>query len=538
MKLAAAQLNYTVGDLSGNYEKICQATTEAISQQADLIVFSELAICGYPPHDLLKQEGFIEACIGYVNQLAEKFPEIGIIIGSPNVNPLPDGKPYQNNAYFLFDGKVQYSQSKWLLPDYDVFDEYRFFESGESASVIEFKGKRIALTICEDIWLSESRRLYKHYPLDTLRTQKPDFCINIAASPYHNFQQQKRKHTLESNFSQYGFPMIYVNQVGANTDLIFDGRSGFYNGAFHDFFKPFESGVKVFSLADKLSTNTYSEVAQLHMALVSGIRDFFQKSGFKKAILGLSGGIDSAVTLALAGEALGPENVFAVLLPSQYSSDHSVSDSEEMAKRMNCPYTTIPIKDAFESLSLALAPTFQGLSEDVTEENLQSRIRGTLLMAISNKMGHILLNTTNKSEAATGYGTLYGDMCGALGVLGDVYKTKVYELANYHNTLFNWIPENIITKAPSAELRPDQFDSDSLPDYDILDEVLRLYLEERHSISHIIKQGFDALIVERIVGLINRTEYKRFQAAPVLRVTKKAFGYGRKMPLVSRVPKL
>ncbi|HOY32032.1 MAG TPA: NAD+ synthase [Bacteroidales bacterium] len=540
MKIALAQFNFHIGNFELNTGKIIDALGKARSDGADLVVFPELAVCGYPPRDFLEYSYFIDLCNRSIGQIAAECIGIAAVIGAPSVNPEPAGKNLFNSAFFLADGMVKHIQHKSLLPNYDIFDEYRYFEPNRHFSIISYKNKRIALTICEDIWNTSPDPLYVMKPMDELAKFQPDLLINIAASPFSYSQHKKRKQVLESNARQYGIPVIYVNHAGAQTELIFDGGSMVVDEKGSTLLQMpfFEEHLTCFETDNNERQAVFgaelSETALIHDALVLGIRDYFGKMGFSKALLGLSGGIDSALTLALAVEALGKDNVFSVLMPSQFSSEHSVNDALELVGNLGSRYEIIPIEPAFQSISELLRPLFGDRPFDVTEENIQARIRAVLLMAISNKFGYILLNTSNKSEAAVGYGTLYGDMCGGLAVLGDVYKTQVYELAGYLNREKGIIPVNTITKAPSAELRPGQKDSDSLPEYDILDKILSGYIENCQSPEQIIAQGFDAATVHRVLKMVNTCEYKRYQAPPILRVSPKAFGSGRRMPVVGK----
>ena len=542
MKIALAQINYHIGNFAENKSKIIHSIEKARTENADLVVFSELAVSGYPPRDFLEFDDFIDQCNNTVREIAEKCTDIAAIVGLPTFNPNLKGKPLYNSAAFIYEGKIQSLTHKTLLPNYDIFDEYRYFEPNSVFKVIEFKGKRIALNICEDLWNIQDNPLYTINPMDELIGQNPDLIINIAASPFNYHQTKIRKEVLKRNADKYKLPLFYVNHVGAQTELLFDGGSLVMNssGDIIDELDYFKEDFKVFDLL-KVETsnkstnkNELSEIASIHEALVMGIRNYFQKLGFSKAILGLSGGIDSAVTAALAAEALGSENVYNVLLPSRFSSDHSVKDSVELVKNYGMPHDIIEIEDSFNSFETTLKPFFKGLPFNIAEENLQARTRGVILMALSNKFGYILLNTSNKSESAVGYGTLYGDMNGGLAVIGDVYKTKVFELARFINRNGELIPENIITKPPSAELRPDQKDSDSLPDYNILDEILYKYIEERRGPKEIIGIGYDEDLVDRILKLVNTNEYKRYQTPPILRISTKAFGMGRRMPIVAK----
>lgn len=544
MKIALSQLNYHIGNFENNTDKIIASVQQAKKENVDLVVFSELAVCGYPPLDFLEFNDFIKKSIAAVEQIAEVCTGISVIVGSPSINPILKGKNLFNSAFLLEDGKIKSVTHKTLLPTYDVFDEYRYFEPNSKFEIIEVKGKKIALTICEDLWNEEDDPLYTFCPMDELIKCSPDLIVNIAASPFDYRHAETRKAILKRNALKFKLPIIYVNHIGGQTEMLFDGGSLVMNTkgeVVHElnYFEEDFFVAEMDSLDNQKSEtqNPKSEAQKtekIHRALVMGIRDYFRKMNFTKATLGLSGGIDSAVVLALAAEALGANNVFPVLMPSQFSSDHSVSDSVKIADILGVKYETIPIKNIYETYTTSLHPFFKDLPFNVTEENIQARVRGTLLMALSNKFGYILLNTTNKSEMAVGYGTLYGDMCGGLSVIGDVYKTEVYELANYLNRDKEIIPQHIITKPPSAELRPGQKDTDSLPPYDILDKILYQYIEQRLGPEEIIAAGFDDQLVKRILKLVNTNEYKRFQTPPILRVSSKAFGLGRRMPIVGK----
>ena len=542
MKIALAQINYHIGNFENNENKVVDAIKKARKLNADLIVFAELAISGYPPRDFLEFEDFINKCDAAISRIAKECTGIAAIIGSPTKNPEIKGKDLYNTAFFLSNGKITSKHFKTLLPNYDIFDEYRYFEPNTVFETIDYKGKKIAVTICEDLWNIGDDLLYRGNPMDELYKQNPDLIINIAASPFHYDQVKKRKNILIQNVEKYKTPLVYVNHVGAQTELLFDGGSMIINskGIIASELDYFREDLQVFDLAEIEKTEkpaikrNFSKIELISDALVMGIGNYFQKLGFSKAILGLSGGIDSAVTLVLAAKALGNKNVRAVLMPSQFSSDHSIKDAEDLAKKLFVPYDIIPIEDSYKSFESTLKPIFKDMPFNIAEENIQARVRGVILMALSNKFGYILLNTSNKSEAAVGYGTLYGDMNGGLSVLGDVYKTEVFEMAKYMNRDKEVIPWNTITKPPSAELRPDQKDSDSLPDYEILDEILFQYIEKRQGPNELIKMGFDASVVNRILKLVNTNEYKRYQTPPMLRVSPKAFGMGRRMPIVAR----
>lgn len=544
MKIALSQLNYHIGNFEQNNQKIIQAIQEAKAAGAALIVFAELAIGGYPAKDLLRNSSFLDQCEQSVREIAQACQGIACIIGAPVRNKDAEGKALYNTALLLENGEVKYTVKKSLLPDYDVFDEYRYFEPNKQVNCIQFHGKTIALTICEDLWDDDGPNSYVGDIMLELAKEQPDLIVNIAASPFSYTHFESRKNVLSRNVIKTNAPLIYVNQVGAHTDIIFDGRSLAFNkkAEIIEELEAFKEDMAYVELEKDLTafeehkTVNHSEISLIHQAIILGLKDYFQKSGFKKAVLGLSGGLDSALVAALACEALGSENVLSVLMPSVYSSDHSLKDALDLVKNTGCAHRIIPIKDIANAFEDSLAESFAGKSPDTTEENIQARTRGTLLMAMSNKFGHILLNTSNKSEAAVGYGTLYGDMAGSLSVIGDVYKTQAYQLANYINRDREIIPINTIVKPPSAELRPDQKDSDSLPPYDTLDAILFQLIEMEKSASELIHLGFDEALVQRISKLLNNAEFKRFQAPPILRVSPKAFGSGRAMPLVAKYP--
>lgn len=550
MKIALAQLNYHIGHFEKNESIIIEALEKAKNDAAELVVFSELSICGYPPHDLLERREFVQECIQSIERIASACQNIAAIVGGPAINPNDKGKRLHNAAYFLNQGKVEQIFYKTLLPTYDVFDEYRYFEPNSTFELLEFKGLKIALTICEDIWEKQpvlnpfaQSRLYAVSPMEKLIEKNPEIIINIASSPFSYVQEGTRKEVLRHNAEKYKLPVVYVNQVGANTELVFDGNSMVFDAKAELCLKcnRFEEDLRIIDTNElqaqeniKIEAEKDYHIPLINDALVLGIKDYFQKMGFKQATLGLSGGIDSAVVVVLAVEALGAENVRVVLMPSQFSSQHSVDDAVELAENLGIQYDIVAIKDIYEQFDQALKPIFKDLPFNVAEENIQARIRGTLMMGVSNKFGHILLNTTNKSEAAVGYGTLYGDMNGGISVLGDVYKTDVFKLARYMNRHGEVIPENTIVKPPSAELRPDQKDSDSLPDYDTLDGILYNYIELNRSPKEIESLGYDMATITKTVRLVNINEYKRFQQAPILRISSKAFGFGRRIPLVAK----
>jgi len=557
MKIFLAQQNYTIGHFSENLNKIKKACKEAISNGGDLIVFCELSISGYPPRDFLEFNDFIDCCQKSINELLPLSKQIGILVGGPSINEIPEGKDLFNSAYLLAEGKVQGLAHKTLLPTYDIFDEYRYFEPSYERSVLEFKGLKLAVTVCEDIWNLGDNPLYRICPMDELIAQDADIMINLSASPFDYTHAEDRIAIVKANVEKYKIPMIYVNAVGAQTEMLFDGGSLVFDSEANLIKegKYFEEDLIEVNLNhdgaydEEIKTETIKlrneELAPLHYdpdmhidrvynALVMGIKDYFNKLGFEKAILGSSGGIDSALTQALASAALGGENVRAVLMPSQFSSDHSVNDAEKLSKNLHNPYDIIAIKPIYDSFMDQLKPVYQDLPFGLAEENIQARSRGNLLMAIANKFNLILLNTSNKSELATGYGTLYGDMAGGISVIGDVYKMQAYALAKYINRQKEIIPNHIISKAPSAELRPNQKDSDSLPPYLELDNILFQYIERRQGPKEIVSMGYPSGLVHRILKMVNRCEYKRNQFCPILRVSSKAFGVGRRLPIVGK----
>lgn len=556
MHIFLAQQNYHIGHFEYNTRLIIEAIESARSQGAHLVVFSELSVCGYPPRDFLEFDNFIQQCEAAIRQIAIHTHGIGVIVGAPDRNPVKEGKDLFNAAYFLADGEIKSIVHKTLLPTYDVFDEYRYFEPATQWNVIEFQGKKIALTICEDIWNLGDNPLYRICPMDQLMPQQPDLMINISASPFDYCHHESRKATVRANVLKYGIPMFYCNAVGSQTEIVFDGASMVFDGKGNCCAElpSFTSALQGFVLNEngeiegatqqpepdwKLDVmpeefDDQLNTSAIYEALVMGIRDYFKKMGFSKAILGSSGGIDSAVTLALACDALGAEQVRAILMPSEYSSDHSVSDAVRLSENLGNPFDIVPIKPIYDAFLHQLEPLFNNLPFSIAEENLQSRTRGNLLMGIANKFGYILLNTSNKSELATGYGTLYGDMAGGLSVLGDCYKMQVYALARYINRNEEIIPKNILEKAPSAELRPGQKDADSLPDYALLDGLLYQYIERRQGPAEIKAMGFDAALTDRVLKMVNTNEYKRNQFCPIIRISPKAFGVGRRVPIVGK----
>jgi len=534
MKITIAQLNYHVGNFEENKALIINAIKKAKADKADLIVFSELCIPGYPPLDLLDRKEFIEKCNRTVAEISEQCYGITAIVGSPTINTNPEGKKLYNSALAISEGKIIFSASKTLIPTCDIFDEYRYFEPWNKFSVFRFGKLKIAITICEDLWDEQSfdneyekKRLYKISPMDELAKQEPDLIVNMSASPFAYRKTNARTEIFLNKARKHKIPLITVNQTGANTELIFDGASKIINskGEIIRQLPFFEEAVETFSVEEILEGRVKQKTAErdpydlIHKALITGIRDYLKKSGLKDCIIGLSGGMDSALGLCLAVDALGKEHVRALLMPSRYSSENSVEGAVLLANRLGIKYDIISIEKPFRVFEEELAPVFAGRPFDVTEENIQARIRAVLLMAISNKFGCILLNTSNKSEAAVGYGTLYGDMAGGLSVIGDVYKTDVYKLANYINRQKEIIPQSIINKPPSAELRPNQLDTDSLPDYPVLDSILYQYIELKKPAERIKGEGIDPGTVKKVINMINSNKFKKYQSAPVLRIS-------------------
>lgn len=557
MKISIAQQNYHIGNFEENTRKIIAVIEAAKAEGSELIIFSEMSVCGYPARDFVEFSDFIDKCYQAVDQIKAHADTIAVLIGSPAHNTIQKGKDLFNAAFFLYEKEIKAEIHKTLLPTYDVFDEYRYFEPAYEWKIVPYKGKKLAITICEDIWNLGDNPLYRICPMDQLMDQQPDVMLNISASPFDYTHDEDRKSVIKANVQKYKIPMFYCNSVGSQTEIIFDGASLVFDkdanlcGAL----PMFQEAMSTWELNDDGSINAAIlepasrvpdkelnpatlepelNIAQVYDALIMGIRDYFTKMGFSKAILGSSGGIDSAVTLAIACDALGKENVRAILMPSPYSTDHSVNDAVQLSKNLGNPYDIIRIDEVYESFLQTLKSVFNDLPFSLAEENIQSRSRGNLLMAIANKFGYILLNTSNKSELATGYGTLYGDMAGGLGVLGDCYKLQVYALAQYINREKEVIPSNIITKAPSAELRPNQKDSDSLPDYTVLDQILYQYIEKRKGPAEIKAMGYDVALVDGTLKMVNNNEYKRNQFCPIIRISPKAFGVGRRVPIVGK----
>ncbi len=541
MKIGLAQINTTVGDLPGNFEKIVAAYRQAVELGADLVLTPELAVTGYPPQDLLFKSRFVPANLEMLARLHAAVGDVPLLVGCVALQEQGRaGQFFQNAAAFLVRGQAPQFVYKSLLPTYDVFDEARYFSAATATQPIEWNGHRLGVTVCEDIWAEPylPRPFYSADPAKSLVEQGAEMILNLSASPFQSGKPRRRYEMIAALSAKYGVPFVYCNSVGGNDELIFDGSSCVFNarGEPVRILASFEEQVAVVDLdaAPGPLPSLPEEPAELFPALVLGLRDYFAKCGFKSAVLGLSGGIDSAVTAALAVEALGAENVTGVAMPSPYSSKGSVVDALSLAENLGVKCLQVPISESFEAVKKQFATVFAGLPEDTTEENMQARLRSIVLMSLSNKFGSLLLTTGNKSELAVGYCTLYGDMAGGLAVISDVPKTSVYRLANFINRDKEIIPASTIDKPPSAELKPDQKDQDSLPPYDLLDRVLQLYVEENLSAMEIINKGFDAGTVRWIQRRVDLNEYKRAQAAPGLKVTSRAFGSGRRMPIAQR----
>lgn len=548
MKIAIAQINPIIGDFSYNFEKIKCFAHKAIELNYDLVIFSELVISGYPPRDLLEKNDFIHANLACLNRLLSSIRGIGIICGFVDKNSDDKGKPLFNSAVHFEDGQILYKVHKRLLPTYDIFDESRYFEPGRESGPYPYKGHRIGLTVCEDAWNDKDifkRRLYATDPVALLVKAGADLVINVSASPFYLGTREFRWNMFGSMARKYGVPLIFANQVGGNDSVLFDGISAVFdkNGTVVARACDFDEDLIVFdskaleSSKGNLHPISNSDTESILKALVMGTRDYVTKCGFSKVVVGLSGGIDSALTACIAVKALGRENVSVVFMPSQYTSRENFEDTEKLAENLGIVLTRIPIDGIFKEFLRLLSPCFKNNEPGVTEQNIQARIRGTLLMGLSNKHGSLVLSTGNKSELAVGYCTLYGDMTGGLAVISDVPKTTVYDLARFINREKEYIPPRIITKAPSAELKPDQTDQDDLPPYELLDSILKAYIEDFKGADELVQMGFDKDIVEDIIFKVDRNEYKRYQAAPGLKVTSKAFGYGRNYPIVQRYTK-
>ena len=543
MKIALGQINPTVGDFSGNAAKIVDFSLRARAAGAGLILFPELSVCGYPPRDLVERPTFVAKNRESAERIAAETSGIAVICGLVTPAHSDTGKSVMNSAAWLMDGKVAFIQSKMLLPTYDVFDEMRNFAPAKAQELFPFCGNRMALTICEDAWNDKQfwlKRLYTQDPIESLVQKGGNFVLNISASPFWIGKRELRRDMLASIARQHKVPVVLVNQVGGNDSLVFDGSSLVLNreGAVIAQGKSFEEDLIYFDsqhLTGEMHDQIAGDEASAYAALVLGTRDYMGKCGFKKAIIGLSGGIDSALTAVIAADAVGPENVIGVGMPGPYSSQGSIDDARVLAQNLGIRFELISINPAYEAYRGMLQPVFAGQKEDVTEENIQARARGTLLMALSNKFGAIVLSTGNKSELGVGYCTLYGDMVGGLAVISDLPKTLVYRLSHYANSRKPVIPKDTLEKPPSAELRPNQKDSDSLPPYEVLDAVLEDYVEDAHSAQQISSdRGFDIDVVQRVIRLVDRAEYKRQQAAPGLKISPKAFGYGRRFPIAAK----
>jgi len=541
MKIALAQINTTVGDFEGNLNLLKKAYQSAVKSGAELVVAPELAITGYPPRDLLLKSDFIEGNLEALGELTEGIGKVGLVVGHVARNERQTGRPASNAVSLLVEGEIVASRTKSLLPTYDVFDEDRYFEPAIENIPVEYNGHSLGLTICEDIWNDDAfwkNCRYESDPVESLVEQGAQIIINLSASPWSLGKERMRREMLANLATKINRPVVYCNAVGGNDELIFDGGS-LVLGKAGDVLGSGGHFVEELMVVDLNSESgpppvQFDDMELLHDALVIGVRDYLGKCGFKGVVIGLSGGIDSAVTAAIAVKALGGENVRGISMPSQYSSTGSLDDSKALADNLGIQYDVIQIGDAFELMKSSLEPVFEGRPEDVTEENMQARLRGLILMAASNKFGSLVLTTGNKSELAVGYCTLYGDMCGGLAVISDVPKTMVYDLARWMNRDGEVIPHATIEKPPSAELRPDQKDEDSLPAYEVLDAILERYVVENESTNQIVEAGFDEQIVQRMARLIDLNEYKRRQAAPGLKVTSKAFGVGRRIPVAQR----
>lgn len=562
MKIAIAQLNLTIGDLTGNTQQILVVAQEAAAQGVRLLLTPELALCGYPPRDLLMNPSFIEAMALSLEQLAQDLPpQLAVLVGTVEPNTQSHshgGKPLFNSMALLQQGRVQQMFHKRLLPSYDVFDEVRYFESGQCPNAFTLDGWKIGVTICEDFWNDEQfwgRRNYTIDPMVDLVQQGVDFIVNLSASPYIVGKQQLREAMLRHGAIRYSQPLIYVNQVGGNDELIFDGSSVAFNrrGEMVSRAKAFDRDLLLLTLDQAnrdlvpaaIAPRPENKDEEIWAALVLGIRDYTHKCNFSKAVIGLSGGIDSSLIAAIATEALGAENVLGVLMPSPYSSEHSVKDALTLADNLGIKTQTLPIGDLMQAYGQTLAEVFAGTTAGVAEENIQARIRGNLLMAIANKFGHLLISTGNKSEMAVGYCTLYGDMSGGLAAIADVPKTRVYSLCHWRNTQAaatngkrEIIPTSVLTKPPSAELKPGQVDQDSLPAYEVLDDILHRFIDHHQSLAQIVEAGHDSVAVNRVIQMVTRAEFKRRQAPPGLKITDRAFGSGWRMPIAARLTNL
>ncbi len=545
MRITLAQLNPVVGDVDGNLRKLIEIVKQSQNERPDLVVFPELFLSGYPPLDLLERKWFIkkiEKAIEEIVKISSFYPDTGILFGAPMFSYKDTGRGLYNSAVLIYRGLIIHTQHKSLLPTYDVFDEARYFDPASEIKTIQFKDENIGITICEDAWnIPElwQRQYYDRDPILILSEKNPALIINISASPFTMGKEEIRFRILQTHAKKYHTPIIFVNQVGANDELIFDGRSMFIdkNGLPVEVLQPFQESVKTFDTNTSGNAENYrpqDQIESVHQALVLGVQDYMRKCGFNKAVIGLSGGIDSALVACIAVEAIGNDNVVGVTMPGPFSSKGSIDDSKKLAENLHIEFKTIPITSIYDAYLNDLKHEFTQKPVDITEENIQARIRGNILMALSNKFGYLVLTTGNKSELAVGYCTLYGDMSGGLAVISDVPKTMVYKLAEFINRKNEIIPRSIITKPPSAELRPNQLDQDTLPPYEVLDQILQLYIEEGLSKQEIIVEGFDEKLVEWVINAVNKSEYKRRQTPPGLKVTSKAFGIGRRMPVAAK----
>lgn len=540
MKIGLAQINSIVGDLQGNYEKIRSAYHLAVKEGAELVLTPELALTGYPPQDLVFKSQFVPRNLELLNRLHQEVGTVPLLVGFVDFNPVATGRPFLNAAALLQRDRPLEKIYKSLLPTYDVFDEARYFEPADQTRILEVNGKKLGITICEDIWTQDylPRRLYALNPLESLVEQGAELIVNLSASPFNLGKPQRRFEMLSSLAAKHRLPIFYCNLVGGNDQLVFDGNSLAFDaaGGLLAQLPAFTEQVVVVdpNKTERLQPTFQSEPEELFYALSLGVRDYLGKCGFKSAVLGLSGGIDSAVTAAIAVEAIGAENVLGVALPTRFSSQGSIDDALALSRNLGIRCLQIPIQKSFETVKSQFSEIFLGLPEDTTEENIQPRLRAATLMAISNKFNHLLLTTGNKSELAVGYCTIYGDMAGGLAVISDVPKTKIYELSNWINRDRELIPVNTLTKPPSAELKPDQTDQDTLPPYSILDAILQLYVEENLGVREIVNRGYDESTVRWIQRRVDFNEYKREQAAPGIKVTSRAFGMGRRMPIAQR----
>lgn len=539
MKIAIAQMNPTVGDIKANSAAMIEYIRQGMQQDADLVVFPELSLTGYPPKDLLLKPQFIDDNLAALDDIATHCTKCAAMVGFVCRHEGSTGRPLHNAVGLLANGRLSSTYYKQLLPTYDVFDESRYFQAARSQQIVEFQGYRIGLTICEDIWEKPDcgeRGLYEIKPLADIAAAKVDMVVNVSASPFVLGKHAFRCELFSEQCKRYRIPLIYVNQVGGNDELVFDGCSCAFDkdGNVMAQARDFQEDLLVIDLDQPHKTRrepVRRDVASMEAALVLGVKDYVRKCRFGSVVLGLSGGIDSAVTAALAVNALGHDAVWGVAMPSRYSSEHSLADARQLAKNLGIHYLEIPIEPAHRAMESMMEEAFAGREPDIAEENIQARVRGTILMALSNKFGHLVLSTGNKSELSVGYCTLYGDMVGGLAVISDVPKTMVYQLARYINREKERIPESSITKPPSAELKPDQVDQDFLPPYDVLDGILQRYVEQEQSAAQIAAAGFEQDIVENVIRLVDRNEYKRKQAAPGLKVTSRAFGTGRRIPI-------